>query len=433
MAVGITLNLAVLIYYKYTNFIVENINYVFETSHITTNIVLPIAISFFTFQQITYLVDSYKNQVNDKSFIRYVLFVTFFPQLIAGPIVHHKEMLQQFTRNLISNINITNITIGIVIFTIGLSKKVIFADRFAEFANPVFLAAQDGLPLDFFAAWIGALSYTLQLYFDFSGYADMAIGIALMFGIKLPLNFNSPYKALSIIEFWRRWHMTLSRFLRDYLYIPLGGNRKGKFRRYVNLLITMLLGGIWHGAGWTFLVWGALHGIYLCINHTWQKIAPCLPISKIPQYVMKPIYGFITFMAIVLGWVIFRADSLPTAGVFFDGMLGTNGVVIPAKYHTRMGDLANLFTQLGIQFEHGSLFKGTKQLQLIFSGLLIVWILPNTYSLLRNYQITTTDLKITPSKLAFSTNLFWLVFISILAIYSILDMEKINEFIYFQF
>jgi len=244
---GISLNLLVLFYFKYSNFFIDNINKVFEVGLVVETIILPLAISFFTFQQITFLVDSFRGETRDYYFHHYALFVSFFPQLIAGPIVHHTEMMPQFDKRETYQFFWENISIGMSIFIIGLFKKVILADNLALFSTPVFDFALINNSITFFEAWGGALAYTFQLYFDFSGYSDMAIGIARMFGVILPLNFNSPYKSASIIEFWRRWHMTLSRFLRDYLYIPLGGSRKGNLRRYVNLMLTMLLGGLWHG------------------------------------------------------------------------------------------------------------------------------------------------------------------------------------------
>jgi len=272
LILGVGINLGLLGYYKYANFFIDQLNWLLDSNFHLEKIFLPLAISFFTFQQIAYLVDAYRQETKEYNFLHYCLFVTFFPQLIAGPIVHHKEMLPQFSKNIVYKFNYEHMAMGITIFIIGLFKKVILADSVSIYATPVFNAAEIGATVTFFSAWGGALAYTLQLYFDFSGYSDMAIGIAYMFGIKLPINFNSPYKATSIIDFWRRWHITLSRFLRDYLYFALGGNRKGSIRRYINLFLTMLLGGIWHGAGWTFVIWGMLHGTYLIINHAWRKI-----------------------------------------------------------------------------------------------------------------------------------------------------------------
>ncbi len=324
---GIAANLGVLGYFKYANFFVNNLNSAIGTDFHLETIILPLAISFFTFQQITYLVDSYKRETQEPDFLRYCLFVTFFPQLIAGPIVHHKEMIPQYAKDRIYSPNQEYLATGVTIFIIGLFKKVVLADGIAAYATPVFNAAEVGTALTFFEAWIGALAYTFQLYFDFSGYSDMAIGLGRMFGIRLPLNFNSPYKAKNIIEFWRCWHMTLSRFLKDYLYIPLGGNRKGTVRRYTNIMITMLLGGLWHGAGWTFVVWGALHGLYLLINHGWHALRRSLghDLKRTSRF-GRGTAQIVTFTAIVIGWVFFRAETFDGSINILSAMFGGNGI-----------------------------------------------------------------------------------------------------------
>lgn len=329
---GISLNLGLLAYYKYANFFIDASNQLFNMQADIGVILLPLAISFFTFQQIAYLIDASRGEVKEYNFLHYCLFVTFFPQLIAGPIVHHKEMMPQFAKKNIYRMKYSNLAIGLSIFSIGLFKKVILADGIAAYASPVFDSAAVGIAPGFFDAWVAAISYTLQLYFDFSGYCDMAIGVARMFGIKLPLNFNSPYKAKNIIDFWHRWHMTLSRFLRDYLYFPLGGNRKGPTRRYFNLILTMVLGGLWHGAGWTFIFWGALHGLFLMVNHGWHAIRRYMghdlsQQSRIGIFLSR----LITFLAIVLAWVFFRAESFSAAILVIQGMLGlhTSNMNIP--------------------------------------------------------------------------------------------------------
>ena len=269
LILGISVNIALIGYFKYADFFIENFNYLLDTGVGLLHLALPLAISFFTFQQIAYLVDSYRGETKEYDFLNYANFVTFFPQLIAGPIVHHSEMMPQFATASNKVKRYSNIATGLFIFSIGLFKKVIIADTFAIWATTGFDHAQ---VLNMAEAWVTSLSYTFQLYFDFSGYTDMAIGAALLFNIKLPINFNSPYKATSIQDFWRRWHITLSRFLREYIYIPLGGNRKGEFRTCCSLMATFLIGGIWHGAGWTFLFWGFLHGIAIVIHRTWRKM-----------------------------------------------------------------------------------------------------------------------------------------------------------------
>lgn len=305
------LNLAFLGFFKYADFAIGSLNSITGLPlSAPLNIILPLGISFWTFQNIAYIIDTYQSGRCERSLVRYATFISFFPQLIAGPIVHHKEMLPQFDSLPMKRLNWDNIAIGLTIFAIGLAKKMLIADNIAVYSTPVFGAAADGVDLTAAEAWVGVLSWTFQLYFDFSGYSDMATGLARMFAIKLPINFNSPYKATSIIDFWRRWHMTLSRFLRDYIYIPLGGNKRGKVDRYANLLLTMLIGGLWHGAAWTFLVWGGLHGIYLIINHAFAGLRergyiPAL-LSGMPA---RALSRFITFIAVVVAWVFFRADS----------------------------------------------------------------------------------------------------------------------------
>ncbi len=316
---GIIANAGLLSYFKYFDFLIDNFNHAFNGSTPLLNVALPLAISFFTFQQIAYLVDSYRNETTEYGFLNYALFVTFFPQLIAGPIVHHAEMMPQFASkwNLVKNYK--NIVTGLFIFSIGLFKKIVIADLFASWVT---IGFDEAPVLNFFEAWATSLSYTFQLYFDFSGYTDMAIGAALLFNINLPINFNSPYKALDIQDFWRRWHITLSRFLRDYLYIPLGGNRKGLFRTYSNILATFILGGLWHGAGWTFIFWGFLHGMALVIYHIWKKIGGRMP---------KVLAWFITFNFINFSWIFFRAKEWESAVKIIDGMLGFSGIVITYK------------------------------------------------------------------------------------------------------
>ncbi len=267
---GIAANLGAIGYFKYANFFLDNVNALTGGGLEIGTIVLPLAISFFTFQQIAYLIEAHRGDIAEHDFLSYALFVTFFPQLIAGPIVRFNEVVPQFAAERFGRLGSRDLALGATLFVIGLGKKVLLADSLARAASPVFQAAELGLPVAPVEAWTAALAYSFQLYFDFSGYSDMAIGLACLFGIRLPWNFASPYKATSVIEFWRRWHMTLSRFLRDYLYIPLGGNRKGPARRTVNLMIVMLLGGLWHGAGWSFVIWGGLHGLYLCVNSAWR-------------------------------------------------------------------------------------------------------------------------------------------------------------------
>ncbi len=306
LTAGVAGDLLMLGIFKYAGFLAANFNALLSTGLIV-HILLPVGISFYTFTQIAFLVDAYRGHVARYALPHYALFVTYFPHLIAGPILHHRDMIPQFERAETKRPDPYLILCGLIIFAIGLFKKTCLADAIQPLVGPVF---GPGSPT-FDQAWIGALAYTFQLYFDFSGYSDMAIGISLMFGIFLPLNFNSPYKATSIIDFWRRWHMTLSQFLRDYLYISLGGNRRGPSMRYVNLMITMLLGGLWHGAAWTFVVWGALHGAYLCINHAWNRFGPDVTSRLRP--IATSAGAVLTFLAVVVAWVFFRANDVESA------------------------------------------------------------------------------------------------------------------------
>jgi alginate O-acetyltransferase complex protein AlgI len=309
LATGIIANLLLLGYYKYTDFLLSNVNVVFGKSYALPHIVLPLAISFFTFTQIAYLVDSYRGETAEYDLLNYSLFVTFFPHLIAGPIVHHSQIMPQFTSRWTLVKRNSNILKGLLIFAIGLFKKVVIADSFAIWADAGFDGRQE---LAFFTAWATSLSYTFQLYFDFSGYCDMAIGASLLFNIWLPINFNSPYKALDIQDFWRRWHISLSNFLRDYLYIPLGGNRSSKYRSYVNVFITFVLGGLWHGATWMFVIWGATHGCALAIHRLWKGLR--CPLHPVLAWLL-------TFTFVNVAWVFFRAKTMDDATRVLRGMI----------------------------------------------------------------------------------------------------------------
>jgi alginate O-acetyltransferase complex protein AlgI len=305
---GVTLDLAFLGYFKYAHFAVAQVNGALGYNFADPAIILPLAVSFYTFQQIAYLNDCYRGKIRDNSFLRYAFTVTFFPHLVAGPIVRMQEISHQFAGAL-TKPALNNLCIGLALFAVGLGKKVLIADYFGGIANPLFDSATAG-QIDCIGAWTAALSYTLQLYFDFSGYSDMAIGLARMFGFRLAVNFRSPYQATSIAEFWRRWHITLSRFLRDYLYIPLGGNRKGPWRSHLNLVMTMTLGGLWHGAAWTFVAWGVYHGLLLATHRAWQSVRPDR-LKAAPWYIAAS--GALTFLCIVIGWVLFRSPDFHTA------------------------------------------------------------------------------------------------------------------------
>ena len=320
--------------FKYTDFIFSNLNSL-GASLPLPHILLPLALSFVTFQQIAFLVDTYRSEeIKRIDWLDYSLFITFFPQLIAGPIVHHKEMMPQFASLLSKGrglIDWERFARGLFIFSIGLFKKVVIADQFGVWANNGFSYVQKGGILNFFESWATSLSYTFQLYFDFSGYCDMAIGIALFFGITLPINFNSPYKASNIKEFWKRWHMTLGRFLTEYLYIPLGGNKKGFPRELVNVFIVFTLSGIWHGAGWGFIIWGVLHAIAMIIQRVYRyALKSVFGIEEIRSKVYIVFCWILTFNFINLSWVFFRSESVSGAVDLIKGMVGMNGVVVPS-------------------------------------------------------------------------------------------------------
>jgi D-alanyl-lipoteichoic acid acyltransferase DltB (MBOAT superfamily) len=414
LTAAVTANLALLGYFKYAGFLAGIAKSLTGWPTTVPEIILPLAISFFTFLQIAYLVDAYRGETEEYHFTDYLLFVTFFPHLIAGPLIHHREMMPQFRKR--HHGWHRDFPVGLGIFLCGLFKKVVIADNLARIATPVFgLAAADGRDPTMAEAWVGAVAYALQLYFDFSGYSDMALGAARLFGIRFPLNFHSPYKADSIVEFWRRWHMTLSRFLRDYLYIPLGGNRKGPSRRYVNLFLTMLLGGIWHGAGWTFVMWGALHGTYLCLNHAWLGLRKKLAWPALP----KPLAIAVTFLAVLVGWVYFRAHDFASANRMLASMTGLNGFD-------------------GWPDKAARVVASAEPLKLL-PALIGVWLFPNTQEIFARYR-PALRVKGAPFP-ASGTRRWWqwrptpafAAATVLLAVATGLQFDKISEFIYFQF
>ena len=338
LTLAIAIDLGVLAYFKYANFLVSNVNVALDALHSTpislAAVLLPIGISFFTFTQVAYLVDTWQGKVRERRLVHYFLFVSYFPHLVAGPVLHHGQMMPQFRDESTYRPHVGRIAAGIAIFTIGIAKKLLIADVLGEQADVLFHAVAGGTMPMLFLAWIGVLAYTFQIYFDFSGYSDMAIGISLLFGISLPLNFNSPYKSASIIDFWRRWHISLSTFLRDYLYIPLGGGRRGRVRRYLNLWITMVLGGLWHGANWTFVLWGVAHGSYLMVNHAWRHFAGE---DRIYGPAARLAFWAVTFLGVVFAWVLFRAPDVGSALQVYRGMLGLNGISLPLSLRPVLG------------------------------------------------------------------------------------------------
>ena len=459
LALAIAVNLGVLGYFKYAGFFGANLNALFGAHLRFDEIVLPLGISFFTFTQIAYLVDMYREPTQYRP-VPYALFVTYFPHLIAGPILHHREMMPQFERSSSFRFDSGNLAAGLAIFTIGLFKKAVLADGIAPHAAPVFDYSAQGYAPTLLEAWGASLAYGLQLYFDFSGYSDMAIGLSKMFGIRLPLNFDSPYKATSIIEFWRRWHMTLSRFLRDYLYIPLGGSRRGPARRYVNLFVTMLLGGLWHGAAWTFVAWGALHGVLLVINHAWRSLRRRIgSTSRWLNSGGQALGALLTFVAIFAAWVLFRAEDMPSAILILRGMAGMNGIVLPPSWVGELGDLMNWTARSGYGsllgwlpnewrlsaagLPGGGVAEGAGegvlvskvQVLWIIALLAIVWFMPNTRQVMEGADAIIADRRAAPrpTALRWTPSPRWAVATAILLTASLLGLARVSEFLYFQF
>lgn len=412
------LNIGALAYFKYAMFITANIRYLTHIDFTFGNIILPLGISFFTFTQLAYLMDTYRDNHQHYSFGHYCLFVTYFPHLIAGPIIHHSEMMPQFQNPKSYSFRFSQLVAGLTLFSFGLFKKVIFADSMGGLATPFFdWVARGGVP-GMIDGWFGALAYTLQLYYDFSGYSDMAVGLSFMFGFKLPINFDSPYKASSIIEFWRRWHITLSRFLRSYVYIQLGGNRKGATRRCVNLLVTMLIGGVWHGAGWTFIVWGGMHGVFLVVNSLWRSVVRRNDASPKTNFLSTLWRRALTFVCVVLAWVVFRASDMTSAWVLVSSMFSVN------RIHGMQGSFDDVYS-IGI----------------VLLLLMITFIAPNTMQIMRRISLALAESyrprrEFSWPELSWSTSGSWAVITSVILAVSVLHIimsETLSEFLYFQF
>ena len=414
LIVALVVNLGVLAVFKYANFFIDNVNAGLTAAGSTPwpllNVALPIGISFYTFTQIAFLVDCWQGKVQERRFIPYVLFVTYFPHLVAGPVLHHAQMMPQFARPSTYRVDPDKLALGLAIFTFGLAKKLLIADRMGEYADMFFNGVQGGTVPLMVSSWLGVLAYTLQIYFDFSGYSDMAVGLSLCMGVQLPLNFRSPYKSTSIIEFWRRWHISLSTFLRDYLYVPLGGNRKGETRRYINLFLTMLLGGLWHGAAWTFVVWGALHGVYLMINHLWSaKVRRNRPANR-----ASSVLGWaITFLCVMVAWVVFRAHDMHSALQIYRGMLGLNGAPLAT------------FAEFSIPYRKPEFF------QTLGLGLFICLALPPAITLER--WVPQVSALVGRPRLATSITVVTAMFTVLLLGLSVSKLGVYSPFLYFQF
>ncbi|MDF9393249.1 MULTISPECIES: MBOAT family O-acyltransferase [Methylococcus] len=434
LAGSIAADLVLLGYYKYANFFVRAVNDLAGTQWRLEEIVLPLGISFFTFTQIAFLVDAYRGRAREYRFLPYLLFVTYFPHLIAGPILHHGEMMPQFSGAQHRRRIADDFATGLTLFLFGLFKKTVLADGIAPHAQQLFAAAQFQSPM-FLESWIGALAYTFQLYFDFSGYSDMAIGLSLLFGIRLPLNFDSPYKAADLADFWRRWHMTLSRFLRDYLYIPLGGNRCAPWRHGLNLFLTMVLGGLWHGANWTYLVWGALHGAGLVIHRGWCSLRRRVgwdadPVSRPARWAG----WLLTFVTVVFGWVLFRADSLATAGNILRGMLGLNGLALPAGL--KDSALGGYLAAEGWKFSESPLLHGAGPVLWIVALLLVSVALPNTNEIFARFRPSLNRARGVSDEVRFwqwRPDRGWALLSIVIGVAAVCSISELSEFIYFQF
>ncbi|MFG0329576.1 MAG: MBOAT family O-acyltransferase [Phycisphaerales bacterium] len=412
-ALAVLFNLGLLGYYKYANFFVDSFNVVFDGAFTLHQIILPLAISFFTFQQIGFVVDAYRGETFERDFLDYALFITSFWQLIAGPIVHHRQVMPQFRRAETYRFHPKQFSIGLTVFTIGLFKKLVIADSLAPYVNSVYGMPGGGFEPTFLEGWIGAFCYTAQIYFDFSGYSDMAIGLGRLFNIRVPTNFNSPYKSVSIIQFWRRWHITLSLFLREYCYYPLGGNRHGRLRKYRNLMVTMVLAGWWHGAGWTFIIFGVIHGFMLITNHSWREIQGKTKYTGHTGLAPLCASVLFTFVLVAITLVLFRAPTVADAMALYEAMFGLNGW--------------SLTSSVGVEWP----------LAYFALAMSIAWFLPNTNQLMgilgpgetREDEIQfglTRVLRWKPSPL-------WALLVGIMFVIALVNLPKASEFLYFQF
>lgn len=439
LGAAVAANLFVLGWFKYANFFMQSAAALAGATPVMLDIVLPVGISFFTFTQIAYLVDVWRQGRAEAGLMPYALFVTWFPHAVAGPIIHHAQVMPQLQRAVQHSPHPHDLALGLTLFVLGLAKKVLLADSLAEHADAVFAAA-DGLsnpgaaPLGLLAAWSGVLAYALQLYFDFSGYSDMACGLSCLFGVRLPVNFNSPYKASSLIDFWRRWHISLSLFLRQYLYIPLGGNRRGAVRRWANLMTTMLLGGLWHGANWTFVLWGGLHGMGLLINHAWQQgCRAWLPARWLSGFRWARWVGWgLTFVFVVLAWVPFRAPNLDVALNLYAALFtpealqqasgGLQAWLSPAQFWTRWWAGA----PVGLaQVQAGA------SLPVLLLGMAVVLFLPNTHEVMgrRSAQGAVRARGL----LSWKPGTAWALFTAVLLSLCLLNLHRVSPFLYFQF
>lgn len=408
---GVGANLALIGYYKYLDLFIGGLNGLFHLEFALQQIALPIGISFFTFQQIGYLVDVAEGKAERPRFLDYAFFIAFFPQLIAGPIVQQSHFLPQVHAKSDWRLRADHVGIGLALFSMGLFKKTVLADNVARYSDAIFITAQQGTAPGTLDAWLAAVGYSLQIYFDFSGYSDMAAGLAFLWGFRMPLNFWSPYKAHNIIEFWRRWHISLSTFLRDYLYIPLGGNRHGFPRTMSALLVTMLLGGLWHGAGLQFIVWGGLHGLFLVVNHSWRR---WFGVRTEPSGWRRWVGVLLTYACVCVAWIYFRAADLAEANRFVLAMAGFGA--------------AESFTPTS---------RGL--VTFVWLYLLIVWTMPNTVQMFARHHVYLPNkvfggaMEQATQGFGYRLNARWAVLTAVTFTIGWFAISNLSPFLYFQF
>jgi D-alanyl-lipoteichoic acid acyltransferase DltB (MBOAT superfamily) len=459
LLLGILFNVIFLGVFKYTDFVTGAINDVFGANLVLRHIILPLGISFITFQKIAFLVDVQAGKVRSFTFQDYCTFVLFFPQLIAGPIVHYREMMPQF-QAASCRFNGENFAVGLTLLSFGLFKKIVLADKIAVLVTPIYQQAATDGRTSFLMAWMAAIGFTLQLYFDFSGYTDMALGLARFFGIRLPQNFDSPLRASSIVEFWLRWHMTLTRFLTAYIYNPLQlwltrrrlakgqrglGGPNTQLGAFISLLmfptiLTMFISGLWHGAGYGFIIWGLLHGLYLTINHGWRVIAARVwPDRKSYVRVMKPVGWLLTFASVAATMVFFRATTIASAIDIVKGLIGLNGVALPQDLFDRAGSLGGALHALGVVADKAWSVRDFAQLGIwIFVQMFIALACPNTLQILSQYE-PALGVKPRPAKLGigrlleWNASLPWAIVVSGIAAIAIVFISGPSEFLYWQF
>ena len=418
---SIFLNLLILGIFKYLGMFIDFFEYLSKTDATKIDLILPLGISFFTFQQIVFQIDNFNSKVKIPKLSEYFFFITFFPQIIAGPIVHHKEIFSQIKKKVKLS---EDFLIGISIFSIGLFKKVIIADYIAISSDAYYSAISSGYYPSLLESLIGTLSFTVQIYFDFSAYSDMAMGLAYIFGFRLPLNFASPYQSTSISEFWRRWHITLSRFFKNYVYIPIGGNSAGIFKNSFNLLFVMLLAGLWHGASLNFIFWGGIHGFLLIVNHVYRKIKDIFPIIKI-----GPIFSWlITFFCINISWVPFRTSNLDETIVVWKSIFSMDNFILPSSL-SMLGFKTQEFIE-DVDYYNVSI--------MLFISLSIIFFLPNIYQIFSKYDVALKSKGYFSNgyskfNLKWKPNHLYLIFLILIMFISLGKMSDQKEFLYFQF